>query len=104
MKSSQAKVLHKIGSRPLIAHVLRAAAKLDPENIFVVVGHQAGKVEEAARAALPPPSAEKLRFVMQSEQRGTGHAVKCSIVTLRRPPRSTLFPYTILFHELLEPG
>ena len=89
MKSSQAKVLHKIGSRPLIAHVLRAAAKLDPENILVVVGHQAGKVEEAARAALPPPSAEKLRFVMQSEQRGTGHAVKCASDALKNA-RGTL--------------
>jgi len=78
MKSSQAKVLHKIGSRPLIARALRAAAGLEPENIFVVVGHQAGKVEEAARASLGSADAEKLRFVMQSEQRGTGHAVKCA--------------------------
>jgi bifunctional UDP-N-acetylglucosamine pyrophosphorylase/glucosamine-1-phosphate N-acetyltransferase len=78
MKSSQAKVLHKIGSRPLIARAARAAAGLEPENIFVVVGHQAGKVEEAARASLGPEDAEKLRFVMQSEQRGTGHAVKCA--------------------------
>src|SRR5262245_46958894 len=78
MKSSQAKVLHKIGSRPLIARALRAAAGLEPENIFVVVGHQAGKVEEAARGSLSPADAEKLRFVMQSEQRGTGHAVKCA--------------------------
>src|SRR5215470_3085773 len=83
MKSSQAKVLHKIGSRPMIAQVLRAAAKLDPENIFVVVGHQAGKVEEAARAALPPSGAEKLRFVVQSEQRGTGHAVKSASDALK---------------------
>src|SRR6266545_5007098 len=78
MKSSQAKVLHKIGSHPLIARALRAAGGLEPENIFVVVGHQAGKVEEAARASLGPADAEKLRFVMQSEQRGTGHAVKCA--------------------------
>lgn len=83
MKSSQAKVLHKIGSRPLIAHVLRAAARLNPENIFVVVGHQAGKVEEAARASLTPADADKLRFVMQAEQRGTGHAVKCASDALK---------------------
>ncbi|HEX2488227.1 MAG TPA: NTP transferase domain-containing protein, partial [Blastocatellia bacterium] len=83
MKSSQAKVLHKIGSSPLIARVLRVAAKLDPENIFVVVGHQAGNVEEVARAALSASDGEKLRFVMQSEQRGTGHAVKCAIDALR---------------------
>ncbi|MGH9935327.1 MAG: bifunctional UDP-N-acetylglucosamine diphosphorylase/glucosamine-1-phosphate N-acetyltransferase GlmU [Blastocatellia bacterium] len=78
MKSSQAKVLHKIGSRPLIAHALRTAAKLDPENIFVVVGHQAGKVEEAARASLDPAGTPSLQFSMPSEQRGTGHAVKCA--------------------------
>ncbi|HZF41132.1 MAG TPA: bifunctional UDP-N-acetylglucosamine diphosphorylase/glucosamine-1-phosphate N-acetyltransferase GlmU [Blastocatellia bacterium] len=78
MKSSQAKVLHKLGSCPMIARALRAAAELAPENIFVIVGHQAGKVEEAARASFGAGDAEKLRFVMQSEQRGTGHAVKCA--------------------------
>lgn len=83
MKSSQAKVLHKIGSRPMIARALRAAAELEPENIFVVVGHQAGKVEEAARASLSPADAAKLRFVMQTEQRGTGHAVKCASDVLK---------------------
>lgn len=84
MKSNQAKVLHKIGSRPLIAHILRTAAELNPENIFVVVGHQAEKVEEAARRALPPDQAEKLRFVFQAEQRGTGHAVKCASEALKQ--------------------
>ena len=52
MKSDQAKVLHKLGSRPLIAHVLRTAARLDPARIIVVVGHQRENVEAAARAAL----------------------------------------------------
>ncbi|MGH9836644.1 MAG: bifunctional UDP-N-acetylglucosamine diphosphorylase/glucosamine-1-phosphate N-acetyltransferase GlmU [Blastocatellia bacterium] len=84
MKSEQAKVLHKIGSRPLIAHVLRTAAQLDPENIFVVVGHQADKVEEAARASLGAASVEKLRFVLQAEQKGTGHAVKCASEALKQ--------------------
>lgn len=78
MKSDQAKVLHRLGSRPLIAHVLRTAAALNPENIFVVVGHQAAKVEAAARQALDINTAEKLRFVLQTEQHGTGHAVKCA--------------------------
>src|SRR5262245_17167911 len=89
MKSSQAKALHKLGTRPLSAHVLRVAAKLNPENIFVVVGHQAGKVEEAARAALPPSDAENLHFVIQTEQHGTGHAVKCAGDALRNA-RGTL--------------
>ncbi|MDQ3013585.1 MAG: bifunctional UDP-N-acetylglucosamine diphosphorylase/glucosamine-1-phosphate N-acetyltransferase GlmU [Acidobacteriota bacterium] len=79
MKSEQAKVLHKLGSLPLIAHVLRTAAVLNPENIFVVVGHQADKVEAAARAAFSDPAvAERLHFVVQDKQLGTGHAVKCA--------------------------
>ncbi len=75
MKSDQAKVLHKLGSRPLIAHVLRTVARLDPENLYAVVGYQAEKVEAAARDALDPPATERLRFVLQREQHGTGHAV-----------------------------
>lgn len=74
MKSEQAKVLHKLGSQPMIAHVLRTAAALNPEKIIVVVGHQADKVEAAARAALPN-FGDRLVFAVQKEQRGTGHAV-----------------------------
>ncbi|MGH9800050.1 MAG: bifunctional UDP-N-acetylglucosamine diphosphorylase/glucosamine-1-phosphate N-acetyltransferase GlmU, partial [Blastocatellia bacterium] len=76
MKSDQAKVLHKLGSRPLIAHVLRTAAELNPENIVVVVGHQADKVEVAARSAFADRAmTERLQFVTQDKQLGTGHAV-----------------------------
>ncbi|MEO6725082.1 MAG: bifunctional UDP-N-acetylglucosamine diphosphorylase/glucosamine-1-phosphate N-acetyltransferase GlmU, partial [Blastocatellia bacterium] len=43
------------------------------------VGHQADKVEAAARAAFPDPAmAERLHFVAQDKQLGTGHAVKCA--------------------------
>ena len=83
MKSDQAKVLHKLGSRPLIAHVLRTAARLDPARILVVVGHQSEQVMAAARAALDDRMAERLRFIHQAEQRGTGHAVKCAVEELR---------------------
>ena len=75
MKSEQAKVLHKVGGQTMIGHLLQTAAKLHPEKIIVVVGHQADKVEAAARAALNPEMAERLSFVMQTEQKGTGHAV-----------------------------
>lgn len=89
MKSDQAKVLHKLGSRPLIAHVLRTAAALNPENIFVVVGHQAEKVEAAAKAAFGktdegPAMTERLKFVTQDKQLGTGHAVKCATDVLKQ--------------------
>lgn len=82
MKSDQAKVLHKLGSRTLIAHVLRTAARLDPARIFVVVGHQSEQVAAAARAALDEKMAARLQFIHQAEQRGTGHAVKCAAAAL----------------------
>ncbi len=85
MKSDQAKVLHKLGSRPLIAHVLRTAAALNPERIIVVVGHQAEKVEAAARSAFADPAmAERLQFVTQDKQLGTGHAVKCATDAIQK--------------------
>ncbi len=75
MKSAYAKALHKIGGRTLIGHVVNTAAQLNPDTITVVVGHQADLVEQAARAALDVHNADKLRFALQAEQRGTGHAV-----------------------------
>jgi bifunctional UDP-N-acetylglucosamine pyrophosphorylase/glucosamine-1-phosphate N-acetyltransferase len=81
MKSRRAKVLHELAGLPLVAHAIRAAFKLAPEAIFTVVGYQAQEVERAVRdeaARLIERGAEArpdLRFVLQSEQRGTGHAV-----------------------------
>ena len=69
LKSKHAKVLHAIGGRPLLAHVIAAAARVvAPRDIYVVIGHQA----EAVRAAV---EATGVQFVVQAEQRGTGHAI-----------------------------
>jgi bifunctional UDP-N-acetylglucosamine pyrophosphorylase / glucosamine-1-phosphate N-acetyltransferase len=81
MKSRRAKVLHELGGSPLVAHVVRASFELAPGAIFTVVGHQASEVEaavrdEAARLEQPDaPTRPELRFILQTEQRGTGHAV-----------------------------
>lgn len=74
MKSKRAKVLHELGGRPLIAHVVHAAQSLEPEKIVVVVGHQAEDVEKATRAEV----GDLASFVLQAEQRGTGHAMECA--------------------------
>ena len=72
LKSSRAKVLHEIAGQPLLAHVIKAAQQIVPaQHIFVIVGHQAEKV----RAAVAPLG---VQFVLQAEQRGTGHAVMCA--------------------------
>ena len=72
MKSNLAKVLHKLDGRPLIAHVCRAATELEPNRIFVVVGHQATEVQAAVEVEL---GKGVTHFVHQAEQRGTGDAV-----------------------------
>lgn len=72
LKSQRPKVLHEIGGRPLLAHVIAAAtAVVSAERVFVVVGHQADRVRQAVAFS-------GVRFVEQTEQRGTGHAVQCA--------------------------
>jgi bifunctional UDP-N-acetylglucosamine pyrophosphorylase/glucosamine-1-phosphate N-acetyltransferase len=70
LKSRRPKVLHEVGGKPLLAHVIAAASKVvAPEDIYAVVGHQAEKV----RAAM---ASTGVRFVEQFDQRGTGHAIQ----------------------------
>jgi bifunctional UDP-N-acetylglucosamine pyrophosphorylase/glucosamine-1-phosphate N-acetyltransferase len=69
LKSRRPKVLHQIGGRALVEHVVAAAAQVvEPKDIYVIIGHEA----EAVRAALQHTG---VRFVVQAEQRGTGHAI-----------------------------
>ena len=70
MKSRLPKVLHRIGNRPLIEHVLRAADSLQPSTITVVIGHEA---ETVRRVLAGRPS---LRFALQVPQQGTAHALR----------------------------
>jgi bifunctional UDP-N-acetylglucosamine pyrophosphorylase/glucosamine-1-phosphate N-acetyltransferase len=72
MKSRKAKVLHTLDRRPLIAHVCRAAAAVNPRQICVVVGYQAKEVIAAVESEL---GNERAVFANQAEQRGTGDAV-----------------------------
>ena len=72
LKSQRPKVLHEIGGKPLLAHVIAAASQLAaPEDIYVVVGHQTEKVRAAVASS-------GVRFVDQLEQLGTGHAIQCA--------------------------
>ena len=69
LKSRHPKVLHEIGGKPLLAHVVAAATQVvSSQNIFAIIGHEAERV----RAAL---EATGIGFVLQTEQRGTGHAM-----------------------------
>ncbi|MHA7918436.1 NTP transferase domain-containing protein, partial [Alloalcanivorax xenomutans] len=64
MKSALPKVLHGIAGRPMVQHVVDAAAALDPLNTVVVYGHGGEKVREAVQGT-------NLRWAEQAEQLGT---------------------------------
>ncbi len=70
LKSKLPKVLHRIGGKPLLRHVIDAALQVVPAvDIYVIIGHQA----ESVRAAVATTG---VRFVDQAEPRGTGHAIQ----------------------------
>jgi bifunctional UDP-N-acetylglucosamine pyrophosphorylase/glucosamine-1-phosphate N-acetyltransferase len=75
MKSNRAKVLHTLCGVPMVNYVIEAIRPLAPERLLVVVGHQAGLVEEVI-----PQDAEA---VLQREQLGTGDAVRVALGALK---------------------
>jgi bifunctional UDP-N-acetylglucosamine pyrophosphorylase/glucosamine-1-phosphate N-acetyltransferase len=70
LKSKRPKVLHEIGGRPLLLHVIAAAEAIaPPSQIFCIIGHQADNVRTVAVST-------GVTFVTQPDQRGTGHALQ----------------------------
>ena len=74
MRSALPKVLHPLGGRTMLGHVLASAEALDPEHLLVVVGHGREHVTETLTG--------KARAVVQETQDGTGHAVRVALETL----------------------
>jgi bifunctional UDP-N-acetylglucosamine pyrophosphorylase/glucosamine-1-phosphate N-acetyltransferase len=69
LKSELPKVLHEVGGKPLLGHVIDAAVRVVPaKDVYAIVGHNAERV----RAQMDSTG---IRFVLQPEQRGTGHAL-----------------------------
>lgn len=81
MRSSTPKVLHPIAGRPLVEHAVRAAAGLDPDHLVVVVGHGRAAVTEHLEG-LTTALDRKVTTAVQTEQKGTGHAVSCGLAEL----------------------
>lgn len=74
MKSATPKVLHRLGGRTMLGHVLAAAEELSPEHLLVVVGHGRDQVTATLTG--------KAQAVVQETQHGTGHAVLVALDTL----------------------
>jgi bifunctional UDP-N-acetylglucosamine pyrophosphorylase/glucosamine-1-phosphate N-acetyltransferase len=82
MKSKLPKVLHRLGGRALLAHVIESAAGLQPRRLIVVTGHGAEHVDAAARGFAQGAGLATCDTVLQLPQRGTGHAVQQALPLL----------------------
>ena len=72
LKSKHPKVLHEVGGKPLLAHVIAAAKQVLPaHDIYAIIGHEAERVRQAVEDS-------GVQFVVQQPQRGTGHALMCA--------------------------
>jgi bifunctional UDP-N-acetylglucosamine pyrophosphorylase/glucosamine-1-phosphate N-acetyltransferase len=69
MHSNMPKVLHEVGGKPILAHVIDCAKLLNPAIIIVVYGYGGNVVREKF-------AHEDITWVNQEEQLGTGHAVQ----------------------------
>jgi bifunctional UDP-N-acetylglucosamine pyrophosphorylase / glucosamine-1-phosphate N-acetyltransferase len=77
-RSAVPKPLHEVAGRPLLWHVLAAAAPLKAGRTVVVVGNGADQVAEAVRDF----DLGAVEFAAQASQRGTGDALAAALPLL----------------------
>ena len=85
MRSALPKVMQPLAARPLLEHVIAAARQLGAERPIVVYGHGGDVVQQAF-------AGQALDWVLQAEQKGTGHAVQVALPVLA-PIGRTLILY-----------
>lgn len=69
MRSALPKVLHPVGGKPMLGHVVDTAYALSADKVVVVYGHGAEVIQGAF-------AGQNLLWAQQAEQLGTGHAVQ----------------------------
>jgi bifunctional UDP-N-acetylglucosamine pyrophosphorylase/glucosamine-1-phosphate N-acetyltransferase len=82
MKSHLPKVLHRLGGKPLLTHVLDTARSLQARKAVVITGHGAIEVEAACAHSTGVAAGFDINFVRQEPQLGTGHAVQQAVPAL----------------------
>jgi len=80
MKSRHPKVLHRLGGRALLAHVIDCATRISARQAVVITGHGAPEVESATSREVP--AGLRMNFARQEPQLGTGHAVQQALPLL----------------------
>ncbi len=71
MKSELPKVMHRLGSAPMLEHVINNAKTDEDAQVVLVIGYGAEQIREYF--------GESAAYAIQEEQLGTGHAVMCAL-------------------------
>lgn len=88
MRSTLPKVLHPIGGKPMLFHVLDTAMQLNPKKIVVVVSSDSEAIQKAVAEKYP-----SVKFAIQEEAKGTAHAVMAAIPALDGHSGETIVLY-----------
>ncbi len=81
MRSDTPKVLHTLGGRSMLSHVLHSVTKVAPQHLVVVLGHDRERITPAV-TELAEALGRTIDIAVQEQQRGTGHAVACGLTAL----------------------
>ena len=76
MKSSIPKVLHPLGGKPIIEHVLETARSLKPKKIHLVLNKEIQNEFDHLKS--------KINLVIQKKQLGTGDAINVAIKSFQK--------------------
>ena len=83
MKSETPKVLHRVAGRPLVNWVVTSARAAGAGRVVAILGHKHEQVKQALDAAF---GTNEVDVALQTEQRGTGHAVQCALPSVKNEP------------------
>jgi bifunctional UDP-N-acetylglucosamine pyrophosphorylase/glucosamine-1-phosphate N-acetyltransferase len=76
MKSKTMKVLHQVGGRSMIGHVLMAVRAVEPHRVVAVIGHQRDQVGPHVQELVPD-----VVLAVQEVLDGTGGAVRVALTS-----------------------
>tara|TARA_B100000242_G_scaffold162569_1_gene116200 strand:- start:80 stop:400 length:321 start_codon:yes stop_codon:yes gene_type:complete len=92
MESSLPKVLHKISGKSLLQRVINSCVELNPDQIFIIIGHQSKEVQKSI------PNNKKINFVIQEPQSGTGHAIQVLCREVKKM-KGNFWSLTVTYHS-----
>ncbi|HEX7428618.1 MAG TPA: bifunctional UDP-N-acetylglucosamine diphosphorylase/glucosamine-1-phosphate N-acetyltransferase GlmU, partial [Mycobacterium sp.] len=80
-RSDTPKVLHTLAGRSMLSHALHMVAKVVPQHLVVVLGHDRDRIAPAV-GRLAEHLGRTIDIAVQEEQHGTGHATVCGLAAL----------------------